>query len=72
MMRERNRIESAMNDIRMLEREADDAVELWDKAEHEGDKGALAEVEANVRAALGKAKDAELKALLHQAFSGEL
>lgn len=68
MMRERNRIESAMNDIRMLEREADDAVELWDMAEDEGDKGALAEVEANVRAALDKAKDAELKALL----SGEV
>ena len=57
-----------MNDIRMLEREADDAVELWDMAEDEGDTGALAEVEANVRAALGKAKDAELKALL----SGEV
>jgi len=68
MMRERNRIESAMNDIRMLEREADDAVELWEMAENEGDKGALAEVETNVRAALGKAKDAELKALL----SGEV
>ena len=60
-MRERNRIESAMNDIRMLEREADDAIELWDMAEDEGDTGALAEVEANVRAALGKAKDADLE-----------
>ena len=68
MMRERNRIESAMNDIRMLEREADDAVELWEMADAEGDKGSLAEVEANVRAALEKAKDAELKALL----SGEV
>jgi len=68
MMRERTRIESAMNDIRMLEREADDAVELWDMAQAEGDKGALAEVEVSIRAALGKAKDAELKALL----SGEV
>jgi hypothetical protein len=67
MMRERTRIESAMNDIRMLEREADDA-ELWDMAQAEGDKGALAEVEASIRAAVGKAKSAELKALL----SGEV
>jgi peptide chain release factor 2 len=68
MMRERTRIESAMNDIRDLEREASDSVELWDMAVAEGDKGALAEVEANIRAAVVKAKDAELKALL----SGEV
>ena len=47
-----------------LEREADDAVDLWDMAEAEGDKASLAEVAASVRAALAKAKDAELKALL--------
>src|SRR5262249_54181408 len=68
MMRERNRIESAMNDIRMLEGEANDAVELWEMAEAEGDKAALAEVEASIRAAVAKAKDAEMKALL----SGEV
>lgn len=67
-MRERNRLESGMNDIRELERESSDAVELWEMAEAEGDKGALAEVEAGIRAALQKAKDAELKALL----SGEV
>jgi peptide chain release factor 2 len=68
LMRERNRLEASMNDIRTLEREANDAVELWEMAEAEGDKGALAEVEANIRAALANAKAAELKALL----SGEV
>ena len=68
MMRERTRIESAMNDIRMLEREADDAETLWDMAEAEGDKATLAEVDAGIRAAVEKAKSAELKALL----SGEV
>ena len=67
-MRERTRIESAMNDIRMLEREADDAETLWDMAEAEGDKATLAEVDASIRAAVEKAKGAELKALL----SGEV
>lgn len=57
-----------MNDIRELEREASDAVELWEMAEAEGDAGALAEVAASVRAAVEKAKDAEMKALL----SGEV
>ncbi|MEZ6028213.1 MAG: peptide chain release factor 2 [Hyphomonadaceae bacterium] len=68
LMRERNRIESAMSDIRELEREAADAVELWEMAEAEGDKSALAEVEAGIRSAVEKARDAELKALL----SGEV
>jgi hypothetical protein len=68
MMRERTRIESAMNDIRTLEREADDAETLWEMAEAEADKGTLAEVEASIRAAVEKAKQAELKALL----SGEV
>jgi len=68
MMRERTRIESAMADIRELERDAADAAELWDMAEAEGDKAALAEVEASIRASLLRARQAELKALL----SGEV
>ena len=64
MMRERNRIAGAMDDIRALERSADDAVELWEMAESEGDTTMFAEVEASLRAAVGKATDAELKALL--------
>ena len=57
MMRERTRIESAMNGIRKLEREADDAETLWEMAEAEADKGTLAEVEASIRAAVEKAID---------------
>jgi peptide chain release factor 2 len=67
-MRERTRIESAMNDIRALEREAQDATDLWELAASENDKSMFAEVEASLRAAVGKARDAELKALL----SGEV
>ena len=63
-MRERNRLAGAMEDIRGLERSANDAVELWEMAESEGDKSMFAEVEASLRAAVVKATDAELKALL--------
>ena len=49
MMRERNRIAGAMEDIRALERTSDDAVELWDMAESEGDTTMFAEVEASLR-----------------------
>jgi peptide chain release factor 2 len=53
-----------MDDIRSLERAADDAVELWELADAEGDKSMFAEVEASLRAAVDKATEAELKALL--------
>jgi peptide chain release factor 2 len=68
MMRERTRIASAMDDIRALETEAQDAVDLWEMAEAEGDKSMFAEVEKSVRASMKKAQEAELKALL----SGEV
>jgi peptide chain release factor 2 len=64
MMRERNRIADAMDDIRGLEREVDDAVALWELADSEGDKAMFAEVDAGLRAAVKKATEAELKALL--------
>jgi peptide chain release factor 2 len=67
-MRERNRIADAMDDIRQLESEAQDAVDLWDMAEIEGDAAMFVEVEQSIRAAVEKAKTAELKALL----SGEV
>jgi len=67
-MRERNRLASGMDDIRDLEREADDAEAMWELAESEGDKSMFAEVGDALRAAVGKARDAELKALL----SGEV
>jgi peptide chain release factor 2 len=68
MMRERNRIADAMEDIRQLETEVQDAVGLWELAEAEGDKSMFAEVEKSIRASVEKARDAELKALL----SGEV
>lgn len=68
MMRERNRIAAAMDDIRELEREAQDATDLWEMAEAEGDRGMFAEVEKSIRESVGKARAAELKALL----SGEV
>jgi peptide chain release factor 2 len=68
MMRERNRITAAMDDIRELEREAQDATDLWEMAEAEGDKAMFAEVDKSIRSSVEKAKAAELKALL----SGEV
>ncbi len=67
-MRERNRLESAMDDVRALEQEAADAVELWELADAEGDKSMFGEVEDSLRNAVARASEAELKALL----SGEV
>jgi peptide chain release factor 2 len=67
-MRERTRIASAMDDIRELERESQDAADLWELADSEGDTGMFAEVETALRSAVAKARTAELKALL----SGEV
>jgi peptide chain release factor 2 len=68
MMRERNQLEASMNDVRALEREASDAVELWEMADAEGDVSLFAEVESALKAAVRRAEEAELKALL----SGEV
>ncbi len=38
LMRERNRLASSMDDVRELEREAQEAVDLWELADSEGDK----------------------------------
>jgi len=53
-----------MDDIRELEREANDAVELWEMAETEGDTALFAEVETALKASVKKAEEAQLKALL--------
>ena len=55
MMRERTRIASAMDDIRQLEREANDASELWEMAQAEGDVALFAEVETALKASVTKA-----------------
>ncbi len=63
-MRERNRIAAAMDDIRTLESEANDASDLWELAEAENDKAMFGEVAASLRQAVDRARQAELKALL--------
>ncbi|MEM8921007.1 MAG: peptide chain release factor 2, partial [Pseudomonadota bacterium] len=68
LMRERNRIAAAMDDVRALEQEISDAEELSELAELEGDDSLLEDVGAGLRAALERAEQAELKALL----SGEV
>ncbi len=67
-MRERNKLAAGMEDVRALEREASDAVELWEMADAEGDASLFAEVESSLRASVRKAEAAEMKALL----SGEV
>jgi peptide chain release factor 2 len=67
-MRERNRLESGMAAVSSLEAEARDAVELYELADSEGDKTMFAEVEGLLRAAVDRARAAELQALL----SGEV
>jgi peptide chain release factor 2 len=67
-MRERTRLETGMSAVTSLEGEARDAVELYELAEMEGDKAMFAEVETALRAAVEKARAAELQALL----SGEV
>ncbi len=67
-MRERNRLDSAMTDVRTLEQEASDAVELWELANAEGDEATLGEIAEMLRGAVARASEAELKALL----SGEV
>ncbi len=67
-MRERNRLASSMDDVRELEREAQEAVDLWELADSEGDSAMFAEVETSLRSAMEKAEAAELNALL----SGEV
>ncbi|MBI1338619.1 peptide chain release factor 2 [bacterium] len=64
LMRERTRLVSAMEDVRALQREAVDAEELWELASAENDPAMLEEVAASLRAAVARAEQAELKALL--------
>ncbi len=57
-----------MTDVRTLEQEASDAVELWELANAEGDEATLGEIAEMLRGAVARASEAELKALL----SGEV
>lgn len=63
-MRERTKLENGMNAILSLERDLRDSVELAELAEAEGDEGLIAEAQASLQAAQGRAAQAELEALL--------
>ena len=64
LMRERTKLENGMNAIVSLERDLRDSVELAEMAEAEGDEGLIAEAQASLEAAQGRAAKAELEALL--------
>jgi peptide chain release factor 2 len=63
-MRERTKLEYGMNAILSLERDLRDSVELAEMAEAEGDESLIAEAQASLQAAHGRAAQAELEALL--------
>ena len=63
-MRERTKLENGMNAILSLERDLRDSVELAEMAEAEGDESLIAEAQASLQAAQGRAAQAELEALL--------
>ncbi|MEZ5971930.1 MAG: peptide chain release factor 2 [Hyphomonadaceae bacterium] len=64
LMRERTKLENGMNAILSLERDLRDSVELSEMAEAEGDESLIAEAQASLEAARGRAAKAELEALL--------
>ena len=64
VMRERTRLGSSVEAVRMLERERADALELAVLAEMEGDQGVSDEAAAMMRALKDRAARAELEALL--------
>jgi peptide chain release factor 2 len=63
-MRERNKLSSQIEAVRVLERELADTVELIELAEMEGDEALLNEAQGSLEAARTKAARAELEALL--------
>ena len=64
LMRERTKLENGMGAILSLERDLRDSVELAEMAEAEGDESLIAEAQASLEAAQGRAAKAELEALL--------
>ena len=63
-MRERNKLSSQVEAVRVLERELTDTVELIELAEMEGDEALLNEAQGSLESARTKAARAELEALL--------
>jgi peptide chain release factor 2 len=63
-MRERNKLSSQVEAVRVLERELADTIELIELAEMEGDEALLNEAQGSLEAARTKAARSELEALL--------
>ena len=63
-MRERNKLSSQVEAVRVLERELADTIELIELAEMEGDEALLSEAQGSLEAARTKAARSELEALL--------
>ena len=63
-MRERTRLGDQMEAITSLEQDLDDAAELYEMAQEEGDDEAIAEVLELLQSAMERAEKAELEALL--------
>ncbi len=71
-MRERNQLQDGIESCTRLERELDDALTLAELGEAEGDAGALAEAEGQLRALCERAAKRELESLLSgEADSGD-
>jgi peptide chain release factor 2 len=64
VLRERIRLERAIDSYRRIEREVDEAVELIDLGEAEGDAGIVAEAEAGLETLRAEAERREVESLL--------
>ncbi|TNE62026.1 MAG: peptide chain release factor 2 [Alphaproteobacteria bacterium] len=64
LMRERTKLDDAVGAVKEIEQDLNDTLELLELAEMEGDESMEAEAEEALQQLGGKAKDAELKALL--------
>jgi peptide chain release factor 2 len=63
-MRERNRLDAAIKSVDGIQRELNDAVELIEMGEAEGDDSIVAESEASLKNLAGRAERARVQALL--------
>jgi peptide chain release factor 2 len=64
MLRERNKLDNAINGYRRIERELDDQLGLIELGDAEGDQGVVAEAEANLEKLRAEVAKRELESLL--------
>ena len=64
MLRERTRLDRAIEAYRRIEREVDDAIELIELGDAEGDASIVAEAEANLEKLREEARKREVESLL--------